>query len=1163
MRSATTSTISPGSRNGWGAAVAEARDLKCLTPDQAAAANPLTHAWVSASAGTGKTQVLTARVLRLLLAGANPAAILCITFTKAGAAEMAERLNERLARWVRCKDAALASDLKNIGEDWSEPTRARARTLFARVLDAPGGLRIQTIHAFAGSLLASFPVEAGVTPGFTTLDERSTAVLRDRVLADGVVTAERDGDAGLIADLEALGVRMGEGGATELIGRMMADGAMLDAFTSRESIAPRLKRFLGVPAEGVDAALEEACGDAFDRAALLAIADANHVWDTKTSRNYCEIIANWLALPPAGRAANLDSLLGIVCTGKGEQKAPTAGQLKADPDYATHCDRLREKLLGLIDLRERAAVAERLAGTLRVGWTLGLRYREEKRRLGAVDYDDMIAHAARLLDTEGMGAWVRYKLDQRIDHILVDEAQDTNQRQWTIARRLTEEYFAAENRPPDRRTLFAVGDFKQAIFSFQGTDPVEFRNAQMFFHEAARRVRDELSAIDLATSFRSTGAVLELVDGVLESLGHQALGLDAPIPRHDPHRATEPGEVLLLPPVSVDNAADDAPAGEEDWLADADRLWAERLASQIGRWLSNSDPLILAARGRRLRPEDILILVRSRGEFTRLLVARLHEAGVPVSGVDRLRLTQPLAVRDLLALVRFALQPDDDLTLASLLVSPLLGWSQDALFELAHGRSGTLWSRLRDGGQDRERAAVEWLGAVLNLADFVAPHEFFETILSGPLGGRARLLARLGEEARDPIDELLNAALQFESANAPSLQMFLDWIERDDVDVKRDPSQPRDAVRIMTVHGAKGLQAPLVILADATKNPENNRPNGVAVTLGEGEPEIFLPLYQNEARGPLAQAWASQSRRAREEHWRLMYVALTRAEDVLVVGGALGSKARGVAPPESWHARVGTALAALGGEAQDDPHWPGIVRHARGGSSRRVRESRRIQVRHALPPALLAPPPEEPVPPRPLAPSALGIDDVSAPPFGLGAADAARRGVLLHALFERLPALPPEARTAAATRWLDRPGRAADAAERDALIGEALAVMDAPDHAAFFVPDALAEAPVAATVDGLVVQGTVDRLVVEANRVRFVDFKTGGRVPAAIDDVPVYHLRQMAAYAAALARVFPNRTIEAALLYTAGPRLLVLPPPLIAAHKPGLPRVEQSFGGMS
>ncbi len=1143
--------------------MAEARNLKRLTSDQAAAADPLAHAWVSASAGTGKTQVLTARVLRLLLAGADPAAILCITFTKAGAAEMAERLNERLARWVRCKDADLASDLHSIGEDISEPTRALARTLFARVLDAPGGLRIQTIHAFAGSLLASFPVEAGVTPGFTTLDERSTAALRDRVLADAVVAAERDGDAGLIADLEALGVRMGEGGATDLIGRLMADGAVLDAFTSRESIAPRLKRFLDVPAEGVEEALAHACGEAFDRAPLLAIAEANHAWNTKSGRDFCETIGNWLALPPTARAAQLDTLLGVVCTGKGDPRAVQAGQAKADPDYGAHCDRLREMLLGLIDLRERAAVAERLAGALRVGWTLGLRYREEKRRLGAVDYDDMIAHAARLLDTEGMGAWVRYKLDQRIDHILVDEAQDTNQRQWTIARRLTEEYFAAENRPPDRRTLFAVGDFKQAIFSFQGTDPVEFRSAQSFFHDAARRVRDSLSAIDLATSFRSTGAVLEVVDGVLANLGHEALGLDAPIPRHNPHRATEPGDVLLLPPVFLDDSDDGGPAGEEDWLADADRLWAERLASQIGRWLSDAEPMILAARGRRLQPEDILILVRSRGEFTRLLVARSHAAGVPVSGVDRLRLTQPLAVRDLLALVRFALQPEDDLTLATLLVSPFLGWSQAALFDLAHGRKASLWSRLRDGAGEQEKAAAAWLGAVLNLADFVAPYEFLETILSGPLGGRALLLARLGEEARDPIDELLNAALQFESANVPSLQAFLDWIERDDVDVKRDPSQPRDAVRIMTVHGAKGLQAPFVILADATRNPENNRPNGVSVALAEGEAEIFLPLGQSEARGPLAEAWAAQTRRAREEHWRLMYVALTRAEDVLVVGGALGNRTRGIVPPESWHARVGTALETLGAEAEDDPYWPGIVRFARGGAARRVRESRRIQIRHALPPALLMPPPEEPVPPRPLAPSALGVDDVSAPPFGPGAADAARRGVLLHALFERLPMQPPAARRSVAAQWLDKPGRAADAAERDALIDEALAVMEAPDYAAFFASAALAEAPIAATVEGRVVHGTVDRLLVEADRVRLVDFKTGARVPDSIEAAPLYHLRQMAAYAAALEKVFPGRQVEAALLYTAGPRLLILPPALVSAHKPGLASAEQSLRGAS
>lgn len=1142
-----------GSTNGWGVAVAEAKPLFPLTDDQRAAADPLGHAWVSASAGTGKTQVLTARVLRLLLAGAEPSSILCITFTKAGAAEMAERLNERLARWVRLKDEVLRKDLFAIGAPHrDDQVMARARTLFARVLEAPGGLRIQTIHAFAGSLLASFPVEAGVSPGFVTLDERSDRVLRQRVLAEAVTDAEAEGDAQFLADLETLGVRMGEGGALGLIGRLMARGGQLDVFSSREAILPRLKRFLDVPADGpVEQVLAEACAT-FDCRDIEVIAAANRAWGTATGLGYCNVLALWLARSGVERAATLDDLLAVVATQKGDPRKVNAGQEKADPDYALHAERLRAAVAALIDLRERAALAERLAGALRVGWTLARGFVTEKRRLGAVDYDDLIDRAARLLDTEGMGAWVRYKLDQRIDHVLVDEAQDTNARQWTIARRLTEEYFAGEGTTEGRRTLFAVGDFKQAIFSFQGTDPLEFSAARDWFQAAAARVRDALSEIDLAHSFRSTQTVLGLVDAVLDGLGHAALGLDRPIPPHRAARGDLVGEVILLPPVTAVDAED--ATGEEDWMSDADRLWAQRLARQIGTWLGDRAPMTLAARGRRLRPEDVLVLVRSRGEFASLLVARLHEEGVPIAGVDRLRLTQPLAVRDLIAVIRFALQPEDDLNLAALLVSPFIGWDQERLFGLAHGRTGSLWRALR--GHDP--VAGDWLGRVLAMADYAAPYEFLEALLSGPLGGRARLLARLGEEARDPIDELLNAALQFEAANPPSLQAFLDWIERDEVDVKRDPSAPQAAIRIMTVHGAKGLQAPLVILADATRDPDNSRADGIEVALAEGESPLFLPISRGEALGPLGAAWEARARRDREEHWRLLYVALTRAEDVLVVGGALGPRARGETPAESWHRTVEAAMERLGARPdEDDLDWPGTRRLA-GGRAAAARRQRLVRVRHALPPALLAPPPAEPRPPRPLAPSSLGTDDAPVRPFGPSAVTAARRGSLIHALFERLPTVPPAERAAIAERWLAGAGREPDPALRAAMIAEVLAILGDPGFADLFSPAALAEAPVAATVDGIVIAGTVDRLVVGGDHVRLVDFKTGSSVPAGVEAVPAYHVRQMAAYAAALGVVFPGRRVEAALLYTAGPRLIVLPADLLARYKPGYAAAEQS-----
>jgi ATP-dependent helicase/nuclease subunit A len=576
--------------------------------------------------------------------------------------------------------------------------------------------------------------------------------------------------------------------------------------------------------------------------------------------------------------------------------------------------------------------------------------------------------------------------------------------------------------------------------------------------------------------------------------------------------------------------------------------------------------MMLEAKGRPVRPEDILVLVRSRREFVGALVAALHAERVPVAGVDRLRLTEPLAVQDLLALVRFALQPDDDLTLATLLVSPFIGWPQggedDPLFLLAHGREGDerLWRRLRQRaarGDARAKAAVDWLQAVLAIADLKPPHEFFETVLSGRHGGiafegRQRLLARLGEEARDSIEAVLAQALAFETSHAPSLQGFLAWIEADDVEMKRDPDAPLDAVRIMTVHGAKGLQAPVVILADAARTPKPQGDDHAMVEWGPNDEPIPVFYGSTERRiGKVADKADEAERRAREEHWRLLYVALTRAEDMLFVGGSLGAR-EDTPGPDSWHAVVRSAMEKLGAESIEDPIWGDSLVHARGAPApvASPREAAAAEPPPALPAWAVEPPADEPVPPRPLTPSQLAEDDVASPPPSARQIDQARRGQLLHKLFERLPAVSEARRLDAATAWLARQAPDIAEAERDRLAQQALAVIEDAGFAELFSPAALAEAPIAAVVDGAVVAGTVDRLLIAPDRVQVVDFKTGLKVPRDVGEVSAYHLKQMAAYAAALARIFPDKRIEAALLFTEQARLIVLPAELLAANAP-------------
>jgi len=1144
-------------------AVAEGtlRPLPRLEGAQAQATAPDAHVWLSASAGTGKTQVLTARVFRLLLKGVDPGAIQCLTFTKAGAAEMANRIAERLAAWVRMPNDELFHDLEALGEPAGPEARDHARTLFARVLDAPGGgIRIQTIHGFCQGLLAAFPVEAGLVPGFRPMDAREEAQLLRDTLAALLVDAEREGRPSVVERIGALSLRLGEGEAEAFLKECARKLPALESLPS--GIGPAIRRALDVPAGGIDGVVREACASEFDEDGLEELAALNHAWGTKSGVARASAVRAWLAADADGRVAALDDLHLVWAKADGDIRSFAKGQAPQDEGYAEHAAGFYAQCDELKALAARAAYADALADALDVGRDYARAYAAAKRRAGAVDFDDLIRATVDLLNQPGMGEWVRYKLDQATEHVLIDEAQDTNPQQWRIVDALTAEFFAGRGVfAPGTRTLFTVGDFKQAIFGFQGTDPASFMAAEAWFKrrnedaEPEGEWRDDelplpFRRLSLTQSFRSTKPILEFVDAAIGALPEPGLGALSDI---EPHASAVPGAgAVELWPLTTVEAGEEADA--EQWVDDATRAVARRIARQVREWI---DAGLTLRNGEPLTARDVMILVKRRGELASLLVARLYAEGVPVAGVDRLRLNAPLAVQDLLAAIRFVLQPGDDLSLASLLVSPLIGWSQDELMAAAHRGSGTLWAHLQ---RNTPPERLEPLRAMLARADFTTPYRFLEELLSGPLDGRRKLLRRLGQEARDPIEELLSAALDFETASTPSLQRFLEWFDRGDVEIVRDPSQQIEAVRVMTAHGAKGLQAPVVILADAAVDPTRSpgRLLGWQVEEGGDPVPAFRPRGA-EKSGALAETIDVAAARELEEHWRLFYVATTRAEERLVIAGAMNDASKGP-PAQSWYAAADAAMTALGVAAGE-----GEARVFRGFTPEcpnvpKAKSQDKSEGQAALPDWAHQPAPVEARPPRPLAPSSLGEDVVADPPPGPAMRAAAERGQLIHALFERLPPVAPEDRADVAERWLACAGGVADATERASLTRTVLAVLDDPRFADLFAPDALAEAPIAAVVgEGIVVSGTVDRLVVTADRVRVIDFKTGRIAPHNVQDIPGYHLRQMAAYVEALAAIFPHRAIEANLLYTAGPKLFTLPPVLLAAHKPAFAPTEQSL----
>ncbi|MEM1052640.1 MAG: double-strand break repair helicase AddA [Pseudomonadota bacterium] len=1148
-----------------------------LQDNQLDAANPRDNVWLSASAGTGKTQVLSARVLRLLLTpGVDPSQILCLTFTKAGAAEMATRINSVLARWVRLDTGSLGKELKFLGAPIDPATQAHARTLFASVLDCPGGgLRIDTIHAFSQWLLANFPEEADLTPGARPMEDRERELLARDVLAE-MLSEDEAAFSNAIAHF----AKVKDPDALRMwLMRCAFHSDMWEGRGAWQSpMEPRVKALLDMPIDADETwASEVLHPDVFPDHQLAAMLPLMQGWDTQTGRVCAEFIPIWLGLEPEKRAGYIEHFYETILVKAGTPRK-MAKPAKTDP---TLPDRQAEIAAAVALYKERRALlslATFLTGSLEMGRAFWERWEAAKLREGYLDFDDLIRRAVTLLDNSDASAWIRYKLDRSFDHILIDEAQDTNAAQWDIVFALVDDFFSGEGARGDKvRTIFTVGDYKQAIFGFQGTSPENFELAKEKVkariddaRSNAHEMRDQRhlptwNDLDLGRSFRTALPVLDFVNHTMEHIGHSEFGLAKP---SEPHVGDDrAGLVALWEPVTSIPDAEDYEQSEQDWLPAHDTQMAEKIAEQVRLWVSDEEPYVLEKGARRhARAGDIMVLVRKRRDLAAQIVAKLHAKGVAVAGVDRLRLGAPLAIKDLMAALRFAAQPLDDLSLANLLVSPLIAWTQDELLEFVpRARGKRLWEHLRGHEAPQVVETIEKLKTLLARADFETPQALLAWLLTGPWAGRRELVSRLGREANDPIDELLNSAFAYQSAHTPSLVGFIEWFDAGTADLKRDADEAGGQVRVMTVHGSKGLQAPIVILADATGDPDKKGELKLAddpLDIGEKRARrVPLPALAKEERvGPVEKAQEDSEVAAMQEHWRLLYVAMTRAEEALFIGGSLGPRRvkAGGAHEDSWYARL---EPVFDGPVLEDPIWG--TRHEWGTRADPLAtvDETQSEKSPAEPPSWLTEPiGEEPRPPRPLAPSSAGEEQGADPPLAPELAkNAARRGTLIHALLERLPDVPTNERHAAGISWLERRARDLDASMREEMLDSVLKVLESSDFLEIFSPQALAEVPLTAQVNGVVIAGAVDRLLVTDKEITVVDYKTTRRPPRTLHEVPKSTLTQMAAYVAALQAIYPDRVIRAAILYTHAPILLDIPQDTLTAHKRSLGQEQDKF----
>ncbi len=1130
---------------------------------QVRASNPDISVWVSANAGSGKTHVLAQRVLRLLLAGVSPAKILCLTFTKAAAANMAAKIFASLSLWTELDDDTLGDAILAIGAPQPQrDTLSFARRLFARTVDTPGGLKVHTIHGFCERLLHLFPFEANVPARFEVTDEIGEAELLSEARRQALAAARTDkGEFGRA--LQRLSAETSQEGFDQLIGEATSHRALLLHYNI-EGAAADLGCALGLPPDAsvakIEAQMIEAGIGPRRWRAFADFLDAGLKTDREraalfraAAEAYDGAQADEAMTIDAARGTCLAAYLEIFFTdggaGKRRDKLATTPLATAQPDLIEELRGEQKRLDGLREDRKAAACFEKSLALATVVAEIFTRYEHAKGARGLLDFDDLIERTLGLLDRSD-ARWVLFKLDSGIDHILVDEAQDTSPPQWKILEALTAEFFAGAGSRPYPRTFFAVGDEKQSIFSFQGAAPHMFHAMRGIFARSFRNGGFE--HVMLKSSFRSVPAVLGMVDRVFAVAEHQkGLVTDDPWMGHDALKHSLPGLIEVWPPVALE-----PPPEPRDWRLPLDLMdesapaavLAERIARKIGALIAPGSGEYVHDSDKRFRPiraGDILILVRTRGAFFEAVIRALKQHDVPVAGADRLDLLGHIAVMDLIAAGRAALLPQDDLTLASVLKSPLVGLDDDDLLTIAPGRSGSLVDALAASPQATHQAAhatiLRWRARAA-----LSPFDFYARLLSED-GGRRAMQARLGPEACDAMDEFLRLALRVEKEGCFSLPSFLAELEDIDLSIKRDMEAASDCVRVMTVHGAKGLEAKIVFLPDTCGAPNGRHDRKIHVLDGRADGRHALAWSGRMDDDPPAVAAARQSARteAEDEHRRLLYVAMTRAEERLYISGFHGKNAPG---DLAWSRMIQASLCgdfvevpAFWGDDETILRWhaPGAIEYERATAKERATE------RADLPDFLRRRAPRETTPLPPLKPStalaaAEPIYDESAAALPRAALE---RGRLMHILLQYLPDVATDARRRTAEAFLAARASDLDAGLREALIGEALAVLQTPALTDLFGARARGEVAIAGRIvgpDGRMreVSGQVDRIVETEREVIVADYKTGGPCEAAA--TPPAYLAQMALYRAVLASLWPGKRLRMLLIWTAGPKVVEL-----------------------
>lgn len=1137
---------------------------------QETATHPKTNVWVSANAGSGKTHVLSERVIRLLLNGTSPARILCLTYTRAAAAVMQSRIFRTLSSWSELDDTQLQQTLSKLEK---KPINAQkltyARQLFARALETPGGLKIQTIHAFCEALLHQFMLEANIAGHFELLDD----IRRKKLLEEArrQLLEHKDAHAALKQLLKVIS----EHTLNQLLYEAIEKKHKLSDFLSSvlsENGEEKLRALFHLAPDDTNEQLLEN----IQQTACLPLYALTHC-QTYGNKSLKDMIAKFSQLKDRCDETNIiDIISDIYFKTTGEPRNFSRLSCKKEDEIWPFIQQMIEdkqnKLSVLLEKYQCAKIATLNKAAFQLCAIYLKIIANLKKANGLLDFNDLIERTLHLLKRKGASQWVHYKLDSGLDHILLDEAQDTNPEQWQIIQLLAQEFFTGHGQRTNIRTLFAVGDEKQSIYSFQGAAPENFAENGRMVQKKVQQVNQKFEKIQLNYSFRSTADVLKSVDLVFETPeNYKGLSAENTKTVHEAIRVHSPGDVIVWDAFSKEkNELPDEWHLSVDHLDTPERRLAEKIAETIAGWLHNGE--ILPAKGRFVRASDIMVLVRKRDHFVSALSRALKQRNIPVAGADRLQLTNHMSVRDLMALARFVLQPQDDLSLACVLKSPLFALSEEELFQLAAHRKGSLWQSLCIHASSHQsfKTAFENLSNYRILVDKIPVFEFYSHILNNDKG-RQKILARLGVEANDVLDAFMDYTLTIQKTGLPGLQAFLETLNANDPEIKREFDQNHEEIRIMTVHAAKGLEAAVVFLVDpgsAIWHPQH-APHLLETPSSDGQgrnKQAFIWRPNEKFDTKLSkQALSHLKERAEEEYRRLLYVGMTRAEDRLFICGYSGEKTS----PHTWLQLVKNALkphaVAIKGPAEDIEAW----RFCITPSSSSISEERpcaECQTFPSLPAFFSHKVPAEPVLPKPLRPSVASLSIEADPEISshqkylsispiLGEKNTNRAffieyGNIVHRLLQHLPNCPPQKRRDYAQHYLNSKASHWQKTQREKALCHVWKILDHAYLAPLFSEHSRAEVPLMGIVKirgkEQAISGQIDRLYITESNIIFADFKTGAP-PENEAAIPPHHLLQMALYRKLLQAIHPNKEIQALLVYSKDVKVFKLPPEKLEA----------------